>query len=157
MSTSTSNKSDLPSDFQPRVSEGHDPDSVRRDSATLVSGEVRGAKQWRLTSDGKGLERVFRFKTFKATWDFMDDVAAKCKEARHHPEWTNIYNKTHITWTTHSPSGLSSKDTVMARFCDEAGSKHGEVDPTSEQQREDEELFRSRRMEAPDCCTRKTL
>ena len=43
-----------------------------------------------------------------------------------------VYNTTFIRWTTHSPSGLSAKDTLMARFCDEQAEKFGEV-------REDEE------------------
>ncbi|TKX26488.1 pterin-4-alpha-carbinolamine dehydratase [Elsinoe australis] len=150
-----SNTASIPSEFQPRVSKGHDQDQVRNEAAGLVSIEVKGTRRWHLTQDGQGLERVFRFKTFKATWEFMNDVAAKCKEAKHHPEWMNIYNKTHITWTTHNPSGLSSKDISMAQYCDEAASSRGEVDPSPEQQREDDDLFRSKRMEAPDCCSRK--
>lgn len=57
----------------------------------------------------------------------MNEVAAECKRARHHPEWTNVYNRVHVRWTTHSPEGLSEKDTGMARFCDRAGEKFGEV------------------------------
>jgi pterin-4a-carbinolamine dehydratase len=59
--------------------------------------------------------------------DFMNTVAAECKVQKHHPEWTNVFNKTHIRWTTHKPLGLSSKDTFMANFCDEAGTRHGEL------------------------------
>ena len=57
----------------------------------------------------------------------MTAVATECKKAKHHPEWTNVYNKTHIRWTTHNPAGLSSKDTTMAKFCDEVGVRFGEV------------------------------
>lgn len=57
----------------------------------------------------------------------MNAVAAHCKQHRHHPEWSNVYNKTHIRWTTHRPEGLSSKDVTMARLCDEAGETFGEV------------------------------
>ncbi|KAF2224655.1 transcriptional coactivator/pterin dehydratase [Elsinoe ampelina] len=138
------------------ISAGYDEDEVKQAAADLTSSESREARRWHVTSDGKGLERVIRFKTFKATWDFMNSVAGACKEAKHHPEWTNIYNKTHIIWTTHSPPGLSTKDTSLARFCDEAATKHGELEPTPEQQKEDEMLFRSKKMEAPDCCTPKT-
>lgn len=58
----------IPSEFQPRVSKGHDQDQVRNEAAGLVSVEVKGTRRWHLTQDGQGLERVFRFKTFKATW-----------------------------------------------------------------------------------------
>ena len=57
----------------------------------------------------------------------MNTVAKECKEQKHHPEWSNVYNKTHILWTTHRPKGLSSKDVHMARFCDDAAVEHGEV------------------------------
>lgn len=58
----------------------------------------------------------------------MNHVAIECKKQKHHPEWTNVYSKTHIRWTTHNPEGLSTNDTHMARFCDEAGSQFGELD-----------------------------
>lgn len=57
----------------------------------------------------------------------MNVMAGHCKKQRHHPEWTNVFNRTHIRWTTHSPEGLSAKDTLMARLCDEAAAEHGEV------------------------------
>lgn len=57
----------------------------------------------------------------------MNTVAAECKKAKHHPEWSNVYNKTHVRWTTHNPSGLSEKDTRMAKFCDDAAAEAGEV------------------------------
>jgi 4a-hydroxytetrahydrobiopterin dehydratase len=62
----------------------------------------------------------------------MNAVAAECKKQKHHPEWTNVFNKTHIRWTTHNPEGLSRKDTEMARFCDEAGKQFGEAEPEDE-------------------------
>ena len=89
--------------------------------------------------------------------DFMNDVAAECKVTKHHPEWTNIYNKTHIRWTTHNPPGLSIKDLYMARFCDEAGDKHEESRMT-EKEREAERNASdggNGRLEAGDCCTPK--
>ncbi|EMC92823.1 hypothetical protein BAUCODRAFT_77486 [Baudoinia panamericana UAMH 10762] len=82
---------------------------------------------WKACSHGQAVERHFTFKTFAKTWAFMDEVAAECKKQRHHPEWRNVYNKTHIRWTTHRPNGLSLKDTLMARFCDEAAKRHGEL------------------------------
>jgi 4a-hydroxytetrahydrobiopterin dehydratase len=58
----------------------------------------------------------------------MDTVAQECKKRKHHPEWTNIYNRTHVRWTTHNPEGLSAKDVEMATFCDRVGAEKGEVD-----------------------------
>jgi len=38
-----------------------------------------------------------------------------------------IYNTVFIRWTTHSPAGLSEKDVLSARFCDEHAKVHGEI------------------------------
>ncbi|EMF11458.1 transcriptional coactivator/pterin dehydratase, partial [Sphaerulina musiva SO2202] len=76
---------------------------------------------WKLTKNKTGIERNFRFKTFKNTWAFMSEIAAECNkpQVRHHPEWSNVYNFTRVRWTTHWPEGISGKDLEMARFCDE--------------------------------------
>ncbi len=81
----------------------------------------------------------------------MNTVAAECKKQKHHPEWTNVYNKTHIRWTTHNPLGLSSKDTAMARFCDDAGEQGGEV--VVEGKGDWESGVETGRLEAGDCCS----
>lgn len=76
-------------------------------------------KLWRQSADGTGIERTFKFKTFKAAWEFMNNVAAEAKRLRHHPEWSNIYNTVFIRWSTHHIGGLSSKDFDLASICDE--------------------------------------
>lgn len=81
--------------------------------------------------------------------DFMNTVAAECKKTKHHPEWTNVYNRTHIRWTTHNPEGLSSKDTGMASFCDEAAAGAGEL---ADQGDEVKSSLRSDKIDAGDCC-----
>ncbi|KAK6007996.1 hypothetical protein QM012_004810 [Aureobasidium pullulans] len=116
--------SQQPSPIRFQCSAGEDEEHLSRNAIALTA---EGGGRWKVTDDNKGLERTFRFKTFKATWDFMNTVAAECKVQKHHPEWTNVFNKTHVRWTTHKPQGLSSKDILMARFCDEAGSRHGEL------------------------------
>ena len=85
--------------------------------------------KWSLWLEGAGLQRSFKFKTFKAAWSFMDEVASECEACNHHPEWTNVFNRTQICWTTHRPRGLSLKDIRMAHFCDEAAQRHGEEVP----------------------------
>ncbi|KAK3072208.1 hypothetical protein LTR53_007239 [Teratosphaeriaceae sp. CCFEE 6253] len=105
-----------------QIASNSDEADVLRDATTLVD-----AGRWHLCKDGAGLERPFTFGTFGATWDFMNDFAAECKRQRHHPEWANVFTRTEIRWTTHRPPGLSAKDTLMARFCDEAAARHGEV------------------------------
>ncbi|RMY67153.1 hypothetical protein D0863_07969 [Hortaea werneckii] len=100
-----------------------DQESLVQEASQLVDNGGR----WRLCREGKGIERGFKFRTFKTTWDFMNAIATECKRTRHHPEWSNVYNRTQILWTTHSPAGLSGKDTQMARFCDGVAEEMGEV------------------------------
>lgn len=40
-----------------------------------------------------------------------------------------------IRWTTHSPSGLSSKDVLMAQFCDDMALNLGIVEETSSEKK----------------------
>lgn len=87
-----------------------------------------GDHSWALSSHRRGIERSFQFKTFKNCWGFMDAVAAECKVQKHHPEWANVYNRTHVRWTTHKPEGLSYKDLAMAEFCDAKARDFGEQD-----------------------------
>jgi len=123
---------------QIRISFNSDAEEVSISVAALTA--VGGSEgRWNLTAQRNGVEREFKFKTFKKTWAFMDAVAAQCAVQKHHPEWSNIYNTTFIRWTTHSPPGLSSKDVQMAQYCDEKAAEFGEVVETkSESAKEDE-------------------
>jgi hypothetical protein len=49
----------------------------------------------------------------------MSQVATHASKQRHHPEWSNIYNRVFVRWTTHTPPGLSVKDVEGAQACDE--------------------------------------
>jgi len=103
-----------------------------------------------LMESGKGVERSFKFRTFKKTWEFMNIVAEECKVKKHHPEWSNVYNTTFIRWTTHSPPGLSEKDVQMARYCDEQAEICGEVE--SEVSEVGKELADRVATEGGECC-----
>jgi len=48
-----------------QYSAGEDEEQLGRDAAALTTG---GQGRWKVTDDNRGLERTFRFKTFKATW-----------------------------------------------------------------------------------------
>ncbi|PMD46508.1 putative pterin-4-alpha-carbinolamine dehydratase [Hyaloscypha variabilis F] len=109
----------------PTFSSNYPPEQGVQDLSPLL--KSNGGK-WVLIQSGKGVERSFKFKTFKKTWEFMNIVAAECAVKKHHPEWSNVYNTTFIRWTTHSPPGLSEKDVLMARFCDEKAGECGELE-----------------------------
>jgi len=86
----------------------------------------------------------------------MNLVAAECAVKKHHPEWSNVYNTTFIRWTTHSPPGLSEKDILMARFCDEKAKECGETEVEESQGGGvGKELADRVATEGKDCCVPK--
>ncbi|MFA7601883.1 MAG: 4a-hydroxytetrahydrobiopterin dehydratase [Novosphingobium sp.] len=73
---------------------------------------------WRLREDGLAIARDFRFADFSEAFAFMTRVALLAEKADHHPEWSNVYNRVHVTLTTHDAGGLSTRDVQMARAID---------------------------------------
>lgn len=71
--------------------------------------------EWQLRADGLAIEREFKFPDFNAAFGFMTRVALYADKVDHHPEWSNVYNRVHITLTTHDAGGLSKRDAAMAR------------------------------------------
>lgn len=70
---------------------------------------------WALREDGKAIQRGFAFADFSEAFAFMTRVALLAEKADHHPEWSNVWNRVHITLTTHDADGLSARDVALAR------------------------------------------
>ena len=77
-----------------------------------------GLDGWVLSEDGIALEKTFSFKGFNSAFGFMTRVAMAAERANHHPEWSNVYNRVTIRWTTHSLGGVSDLDLKLAGACD---------------------------------------
>lgn len=88
---------------------------IARDELDLRLAELDG---WTLSADGIALEKTFSFKGFNSAFGFMTRVAMAAERANHHPEWSNIYNRVTIRWTTHSLGGVSDLDLKLAASCD---------------------------------------
>jgi 4a-hydroxytetrahydrobiopterin dehydratase len=73
---------------------------------------------WTLRADGLAIERDFKFTDFNQAFGFMTRVALLADKQDHHPEWSNVYNRVHITLTTHDANGLSARDAEMAAAID---------------------------------------
>lgn len=88
----------------------------------LTAEEVRtglaALPEWTLTSDGKAIERSFKYKDFVGAFGFMTRVALLAEKADHHPEWSNVYNRVDIRLTTHDCGGLSKRDLALAAKID---------------------------------------
>ena len=64
--------------------------------------------------DDNGIEKEFQFKNFVKAFEFMTQVSVVAEDLKHHPEWTNVYNKVQIRLTTHDSGGVTYKDFDLA-------------------------------------------
>lgn len=70
-------------------------------------------KNWK--EENNGLEREFEFKNFVEAWAFMSQVALLSEKAKHHPTWSNTYNKVKIRLSTHDQGNtITEKDKKLA-------------------------------------------
>ena len=83
-----------------------------------VAAQLVSLPLWTLEGDAKGISREFVFADFVQAFAFMGQVASAAQAADHHPEWSNVYNRVRMTWTTHDAQGLTQADVDMARTCD---------------------------------------
>ena len=110
------------------------PPSTRLDAAD-ISAALANRPGWSLCDDGRAIEKEFTFKGFNAAFGFMSRVALAAERANHHPEWSNVYNRVQIRWTTHSAGGLTDLDMRLAGLCDrfaDSSSRAESVDCSAE-------------------------
>ncbi|OWY47205.1 hypothetical protein AALT_g6240 [Alternaria alternata] len=103
---------------QPKQNTPHDSIYAANQPADLPDRVQKLSSRWKVINKRQSIERKFQFAGFAKAWQFMSLVADECKVKKHHPRWTNVYNRVSIEWTTHDPKGLSIKDVEMAEFCD---------------------------------------
>ena len=90
------------------------PDLLTNDALAEVMADLDG---WSLVEDGTAREAEFSFKGFNSAFGFMTRVALAAERQNHHPEWSNVYNRVTIRWTTHSAGGVTELDVKLARAC----------------------------------------
>ena len=74
---------------------------------------------WSMEEDRDAMTRTYAFDDFVSAFGFMTQCAIYAEKWNHHPEWSNTYNKVHVTLTTHDVDGLSTLDTKLARKMDQ--------------------------------------
>ena len=92
------------------------------DSATtrLLLAEVPG---WSLRAESgqpPKLTKAYEFADFSAAMAFVDKVAAIAEEEQHHPDFCVHYSRVDVTVWTHTVSGLSDNDFIIAAKLDAA-------------------------------------
>ena len=73
---------------------------------------------WARSDDGLALEKTYKFKGFNAAFAFMTQVALAAERFNHHPEWSNVYNRVSIRWTTHASGGVTDLDLKLIEKCE---------------------------------------
>ena len=71
------------------------------------------------TEDDKGLHCDLEFAGFVEAWTFMNQVAVLAETMDHHPDWSNRYNKVHITLISHDKGCVTERDRRMAEAISE--------------------------------------
>ena len=87
-------------------------------SPSALHEALKNLSGWEEGAEGKTITKTYTFDTFVDAFAFMTSVAFFAEKESHHPEWTNIYNKVHVTLLTHGSGGVSAKDISLALHMD---------------------------------------
>jgi 4a-hydroxytetrahydrobiopterin dehydratase len=82
---------------------------------------LKAVPEW--TKRAKTILRTFKFEGFLNGIEFVNRVAKKAQKLNHHPDIDIRFNKVTLKLTTHDEGGLTEKDFILARQCDEVFSK----------------------------------
>ncbi|WP_103865154.1 4a-hydroxytetrahydrobiopterin dehydratase [Aquimarina sp. I32.4] len=64
------------------------------------------------------IHTTFEFNDFKDAFSVMTRIAFEAEVLQHHPDWTNVYSKLHISLSTHDANGITEKDFILAKTID---------------------------------------
>ena len=76
------------------------------------------AADWRLTADGRHIQRDFKFKDFYRVMSFVNALAHIAHAEDHHPDLELGYTYCRVRYTTHEIKGLSENDFICAAKID---------------------------------------
>ena len=66
------------------------------------------------SSEGRSIQKTFRFTTYMEGVDFANKVADAAEAANHHPDMNVGYKRVVVTLTTHSANGIPQNDIGLA-------------------------------------------
>lgn len=95
--------------------EGSVPPATKEEAEILL----RRVAGWTLSSDGKKIERNFKFKDFAQALGFVNAVGAIAEEEGHHPDVGLHWGRVEVSLTTHAIGGLSENDFIVAAKIDQ--------------------------------------
>jgi 4a-hydroxytetrahydrobiopterin dehydratase len=69
------------------------------------------------------IHRTFKFEEFLNGIDFVNRIAKKAQTMNHHPDIDIRFDQVTLTLTTHDEGGITEKDFLLAKQCDEVFAK----------------------------------
>ena len=93
--------------------------TIAKMNADAVAEQLADLCGWTLAREGAAIRREFTFVDFSEAWGFMARVALLAEAQDHHPDWSNVFNRVHITLTSHDAGGLTARDVRLARAIDD--------------------------------------
>jgi len=82
---------------------------------------VNESKGW--GDSNQKLERIFKFKDFNGSIDFVNKVAKIAETQNHHPDIKINYNKVKVSITDHEKGGVSEKCHKFVKSIDDMGNE----------------------------------
>jgi 4a-hydroxytetrahydrobiopterin dehydratase len=86
-----------------------------------VSLQLKGIPDW--SKRAQTIGRTFKFEEFMASINFVRRIAKQALKINHHPDIDIRFDKVTLTLTTHDEGGITEKDFLLARKCDEVFSR----------------------------------
>lgn len=83
-----------------------------------INKKLHALSNWRVSPNGRALQKNFIFKDFTEAFGFMYQAAIEIEKIDHHPEWSNTYNKVCVNLTTHKDGGITNLDFKLASIMD---------------------------------------
>lgn len=81
---------------------------------TEIAKKLLDLPEWRLSKDGKWLERRFEFRNFRMALAFVNK-AGECAEAqKHHPDIKLGWGYAEFSLQTHDAGGITERDFKLA-------------------------------------------
>ncbi|MBN8726316.1 MAG: 4a-hydroxytetrahydrobiopterin dehydratase [Xanthomonadales bacterium] len=99
-----------------------DADALSRDEIDTNLAVLDG---WRLTEDGSGIAKAFRFRDYFHTMAFVNAVASIAHREDHHPDLEVHYDRCVVHYSTHDVGGLSLNDFICAARVEDLGVSAG--------------------------------
>jgi len=95
-------------------------ENIKRVLKEMVIG-ANESKGW--GDSNQKLERIFKFKDFNGSIDFVNKVAKIAETQNHHPDIKINYNKVKVSITDHEKGGVSEKCHKFVKSIDDMGNE----------------------------------